>query len=145
MNRAPRRRRRRGPLVIVVLVLIAAALIAWSPAGPVTYAATALLGFALAPVFPTLIAATPDRVGPRFAAHAIGFQVAAAAAGIATFPGVVASLARRAGLEIVCTYLIVATIAVLLLHEALTKFTGRAITAQTPPVPAQPLETGRPT
>ena len=91
------------------LAPLAAAVIAWGPAWPVTYGATALLGFAFAPIFPTLIAATPDRVGRRYAVHAVGFQVAAATAGIAAFPGVIASIARQAGLEIVCTYLIAAT------------------------------------
>jgi fucose permease len=130
----------------MALAPLAAMLIAWGPAWPITYAATALLGFALAPIFPTLIAATPDRVGRRFAAHAVGFQVAAASGGIALFPGVIASIARRAGLEIVCAYLIAATIVVFLLHEFVmrltsrpsdvpTAFTGTTPSTGTPPPP----------
>jgi MFS family permease len=107
----------------MALAPLAAALVAWGPAWPVTYAATALLGFAFAPIFPTLIAVTPDRVGRKFAAHAVGFQIAAAAAGIATFPGVIASVARQTGLEIVCTYLIAATLAIFALHELVMRLT----------------------
>ena len=56
--------------------LIGALLVWWDPgmgAGPIGLAA---LGFALAPIFPTLIAETPTRLGPAHATSAIGFQVA---------------------------------------------------------------------
>jgi fucose permease len=108
----------------MVLAPIAAALIALDGGTPLTFAATALLGSALGPIFPTLISATPDRVGPQLAHHAVGFQVAAASLGIATFPGLVAILARRHGLEIVCAYLVLAPISLFLLHE-LTLRTAR--------------------
>jgi fucose permease len=102
----------------MTLAPLAAALIAWNPTPALSFAATAFLGFALAPVFPTLISATPDRVGPRHAPHAVGLQVAAASLGIATFPGLVALLARHLGLErVVGTYLITASLTLLALHE----------------------------
>jgi fucose permease len=58
--------------------------------------ALVVLAVMLAPVYPTLIARTPARLGP-LATHAIGFQVAAAMAGVATLPGVMGALADLAG------------------------------------------------
>ncbi|WP_372618463.1 MFS transporter [Falsiroseomonas sp.] len=49
--------------------------------------ALVLLAAALAPVYPTLMARTPARLGAPVAVHAIGFQVAAAMAGVAALPG----------------------------------------------------------
>ncbi|WP_137180655.1 sugar MFS transporter [Roseomonas sp. AR75] len=75
---------------------------------PVVLAATGFaLGFAdlaslllmaalLAPVYPTMMALTPARLGPH-AVHAIGFQVAAAMAGVAVLPGLMGVAADLAG------------------------------------------------
>lgn len=45
-----------------------------------------LLGVSLAPVFPMLMSATPERLGAAIAAHAVGFQVAAATVGTVVWP-----------------------------------------------------------
>jgi len=76
-----------------------------------------LLGFALAPIFPTLISLTPQRVGPYFAPQAVGFQVAGAAVGSAVFPGLVGLLARRFSLEVLGVHLLAAALVLLALHE----------------------------
>jgi fucose permease len=109
-----------------LLAPCAAALIAWNPIPAVTFAGAALLGFALAPVFPTLISVTPDRVGPRYAPHAVGFQVAAASLGIATLPWLAGLLARKHGIESVCPYLIATSLTVLALHELTLRLNPRA-------------------
>ena len=54
-------------------------------------------GPVLAPIFPLLIAETPARVGERHAAHAIGFQVAAATLGAGTLPALAGVLMRAGG------------------------------------------------
>jgi hypothetical protein len=64
------------------------------------------LGLLLAPIFPLLIAETPARVGERHAAHAIGFQVAAATLGAGTLPAAVGVAMRRAGLEVLGPFLL---------------------------------------
>jgi fucose permease len=104
---------------------IAAALLWWNPSTAVSLAGAALLGFALAPVFPTLISVTPQRVGAYFAPQAVGFQVAAANLGIALLPGAVGVLARRYGLEILCVYLVAASVALFALHELAVATTRR--------------------
>jgi fucose permease len=51
--------------------------------------ALALLAVAFSPLFPTLVARTPARLGAATALHAVGFQVAAATLGAAVLPGVI--------------------------------------------------------
>lgn len=89
------------------------------------FAGAALLGFALAPVFPMLISATPARVGPRLAAQAIGFQVSAATLGVAALPSLAGLLARRVGLEVIGPFLLAATVALFVLHEVTVRIAGR--------------------
>ena len=57
-----------------------------------------LLGLSLAPVFPTLMARTPARLGDAVARHAIGFQVSAATLGSALLPSLTGVLVARFGL-----------------------------------------------
>ena len=107
---------------------VAAAMI-WSDAWPlVSLLGLALLGFALAPIFPMLISATPDRLGPAYAQQAIGFQVAAATCGAAAVPSLAGVLARAVGLEVLGPYLLVATIALLVLHEMAARLSVARVT-----------------
>jgi fucose permease len=80
----------------------------------------AALGFALAPIYPTLIAETPARLGPSHATSAIGFQVAGAYLGTAAIPGLTGLLATRAGLGVIGPCL-VATAAVLVLLQEVAR------------------------
>ena len=63
------------------LGLIATAVIWWQPGPAVTVTAFAVLGGALAGVFPALVTLTPVRIGEQRAQHVIAWQVGAAAAG----------------------------------------------------------------
>jgi fucose permease len=58
-----------------------------------------LLGLSLAPIFPMLMSRTPDRVGAGIAAHAVGFQVAAATLGTAALPSAQGALADALGVR----------------------------------------------
>jgi fucose permease len=78
-----------------------------------------MLGFSLAPIFPLLISLTPARLGEARAAHAIGLQVSAACLGSAALPGAAGLLARWRGLESIGAFLVVGTVLLALLHEAL--------------------------
>jgi len=95
-----------------------AALLIWTGDRPTIWAlGVALLGLALAPIYPLLISATPGRVGAAHSINAIGAQVAAAYLGAATIPGVTGVLARAYGLEIVGPVLTITAVAVLVVHE----------------------------
>lgn len=107
------------------LSVFAAGLMVWNPLPVIGIIGTVLLGFGLAPIFPTLMSATPGRVGGRFSAQSVGFQVSAAAVGIATFPSLNGVVAQRFGLESVCVYLLCATILLLILNELVDVRAGR--------------------
>lgn len=77
----------------------------------------ALLGFSLAPVFPTIISMTPKLIGTQHANNAIGFQVAMAGIGYAVLPGAVGVLARGVGLEVLGPFMLIATFLMYLLQE----------------------------
>lgn len=82
-----------------------------------------LLGVSLAPLYPTLMARTPSRLGPAATPHAIGFQVSAATLGSAALPAAIGVWVASAGAKV--APLTVAGIAVLLLvlHEVLLRVT----------------------
>lgn len=105
----------------MVLAPVGAALI-WTPVHVATAAAgAALLGFALAPIYPLLIAVTPRRVGQRDAMQTIGFEVSAATVGIAALPALAGVLARRFGLEIIGPFLVTIALTLLALHETVIR------------------------
>jgi len=93
-------------------------LIWWEPAVGAGLIGLAALGFALAPIFPTLIAETPARLGRAHATSAIGFQVAGAYLGVAAIPGLTGLLATYAGIDVIGPCLVVTAAALLLLQEA---------------------------
>jgi fucose permease len=117
---APERLLRLGTLG----ALVGTSLIWWDPGMGSGLLGLAALGFALAPIYPTMIAATPARLGPSHATSAIGFQVAAAYLGTAAIPGLVGLLATRAGLWTIGPCL-VGTAAILLLLQEVTRFPRR--------------------
>jgi fucose permease len=120
------------------LAPVAALLIFWNPLPAVSFAGTVLLGFSLAPTFPTLISDTPRRVGRSIAPHAVGFQVAAAALGIAALPGFTALVARKTGLEAIGVCLIVGALVVLALHEIAVGLVEKRECRRSPPENAVP-------
>jgi fucose permease len=92
-------------------------LVLWAGVGPSAGAVgLLLLGLALAPIFPLLIATTPARVGAPHATHAIGFQVAAFYVGTAVLPGAAGLLARRLGLDVLGPFLAATAVALGLLY-----------------------------
>jgi fucose permease len=76
-------------------------------------------GLALAPVFPTLMARAPERLGPSVALHAIGFKVSAAMLGGAVFPAIGGILADAAGLRTIGWCAASGSVVLLVLHETL--------------------------
>ncbi len=97
--------------------ILASALIWVKSVNAVSFLGLALMGVALAPIFPLLVSATPKRVGTENAANVVGFQVGAAGLGIAVLPALAGVLAERISLEIIGPYLLVASIIMVLLHE----------------------------
>lgn len=97
------------PLCLVLVVTGTLLLWVGGTSGLLCAAGVALAGTACGPIFPTLIATTPARVGSAHAGNAVGFQVAAAAAGMALLPAAVGTLAAATSLSLIAaTFVIVA-------------------------------------
>jgi len=82
------------------LAVIAAAVIWWQPGPAVTVITFAVLGGALAGIFPALVTLTPVRIGERRAQHVIAWQVGAAAAGGAGISALIGLLIGTSGLAV---------------------------------------------
>jgi fucose permease len=76
----------------------------------ITIGAIGLIGFAIAPLFPSLISDTGNRVGARHISNTIGMQIASAGFGAAVVPSLAGVAARIYGLEIVPFYMMTALI-----------------------------------
>lgn len=80
-----------------------------------------LAGFALAPIFPALIATTHERVGRAYAATTIGLQVAAANVGVALVPWLVGLGVARSGPPAIAPALVIVAAAYLAFFAAATR------------------------
>lgn len=83
----------------LAIALLGALLLLWNPFDAANLLAVALIGFAIAPVFPALMSGTSLRVNEEFAANTIGLQIAASGLGTAAIPSLLGVLARQFTLE----------------------------------------------
>lgn len=81
--------------------LTGAVLLWWNPVEWISLAGIALIGFAIAPIFPGLVSGTSGRVSPRYAANTIGMQMASASLGATAIPSLVGVLARNISIEVI--------------------------------------------
>jgi fucose permease len=103
-----------------ILGMICGAALIWlNFTGVLNFLGLALLGLSAAPVFPTLIATTPQRLGEVHTANGVGFQIAAAVLGQSLLPALAGVLASRLGLDVVAPTLLAAAILLLALYEVM--------------------------
>jgi fucose permease len=110
----------------LIAALLGALLLWWNPANVANLIAVALIGFAIAPVFPALMSGTSQRVGVHYAANTIGMQMALGGVGIALIPSLVGILARRISLEVIPVCLLLLFIGLLGLHALAVKSGSKA-------------------
>lgn len=91
---------------------------------PLALVGLVLLGVACAPIFPTLMLRTPERLGDGLAVHAIGFQVSAAMLGGVIFPFAGGLVADAAGLLVVPYLFFAAALALVALNRLLERWTA---------------------
>jgi fucose permease len=104
----------------IICVALGAMLLWLNLTNLVSFAGLALMGVASAPIFPTLIASTPGRLGAIHTANGVGFQIAAASLGLSLLPAFVGLMANRFGLEIVGPLLFASAVLLLFFFEMLT-------------------------
>ena len=91
----------------VVVALLGTFLLIWNPSEVMNLLAVALIGFAIAPIFPSLMSGTNRRVGSRFATNTIGMQIAFTGLGAVVIPSFFGMLARHFSLEVIPVCLVV--------------------------------------
>ena len=86
-----------------------------------------LIGLSSAPVFPSLIATTPSRLGSQHISNAVGFQIAAAVLGQSLLPALIGLLAGKFGLEMIgpSLFVFVVILAVLVLRLTRASLIGQ--------------------
>ena len=84
---------------------------------PISAISLVFCGLGLAAIFPCLMARTPERLGKRLAAPAIGMQVSAAMIGAAALPSIAGLLAQNVSLQSVATWAVGMAIVLFALHE----------------------------
>jgi fucose permease len=85
----------------IAMVVVGAALLWLNFSKELSFFGLAVMGFAFAPMFPSLIASTPQRLESDYVAHAMGFQIAASVLGYSLTPAGVGVLAKLRGLEMI--------------------------------------------
>src|SRR5262249_51795343 len=98
---------------------LGAALLWFNSANSISFLGLALMGLSCAPIFPSLIATTPERLSKAHTANGIGFQIAGAVLGQSLLPALIGLLAGRLGLEVIGPALFIATVLLLGSFEAL--------------------------
>lgn len=81
----------------IALGSLGGALLALDPFPGSSLAGVAMIGFALAPMYPSLMSLTAERVGRNHAANTIGLQVSISGFGAAVLPGAMGLIAVRVG------------------------------------------------
>ena len=109
---------------------LAGAVVFASGDGAVSRVGLLVMAAALAPVYPTLMARTPARLGAATSVHAIGFQVSGATLAAAALPAALGVLASRVGLGAVAPAVAGVALVFLALHELLLRVTPRAAVAE---------------
>lgn len=84
-----------------------------------------ILGLALAPIFPIMIANTENKLGGQNTTNAIGFQMVGASLGVSLLPGLAGVLAENIDLEIISPYILVLAISLTVLYELQTYLARR--------------------
>jgi fucose permease len=106
---------------------IAASLIWINLTSMLSFFGLALMGLSSAPIFPSMIATTPERLGEVHTANAVGFQIAAAVLGQSLLPSLVGVLVANFGLESIAPALLCAAILLLVIYEWLLWMRPRGV------------------
>jgi len=85
--------------VCLLVVVVGVFLFAWNPLPIVGSIGLIITGFAEAPVFPTLMTTTPQRVGVEHAENGVSLQMSFVGVGSAILPGLIGTIGKDFGLE----------------------------------------------
>lgn len=103
----------------MLTALIGALLMIFSTHLVVSCTSLLVIGLGLAAIFPCLMSRTPQRLGRQTAAHAIGFQIAAATLGAATIPGITGVMIEHWGVNAIAITATCVATSLICVHEIL--------------------------
>jgi fucose permease len=118
--------------IAILGALFGAILLLINVSSIVSIVGVAIIGFAIAPIFPALMSGTASRVSPRHTANTIGMQMAGAGLGAATIPAVIGILAQNISLEAIAVSMVVLYAVLFLLHLSSVKNAASEQTSTTP-------------
>jgi fucose permease len=119
-----------GVLRLSMIGVVTGAALLWQNIfPPLSLLGVALLGFAQAPMFPTLVAETSRYVDPRFTPTLIGFEVGFTALGGALLPGLGSVLAERAGLGLISPFILAVAVVMVMMYVALNLHRSQSVAA----------------
>jgi len=111
----------------IVSIALGAGMIWLNITSIISFIGLALMGLASAPIFPSMIATTPERLGEAHTANVVGFRIAAAVRGASLLPSLSGVLADSFGLEIVAPTLLMAALLLLAIYEMLTATSPKVV------------------
>ncbi len=76
-----------------------------------------LVGFAVAPIFPSMVGSTQDRIAPKHVANTIGFQIGAAGLGAGVVMGLGSIIGGVLGLEAIFAFNFFSAVVIFALYE----------------------------
>jgi fucose permease len=116
-------------LRLCMIGLVAGAVCIWMPVSTeVNFFGVALMGIAVAPIYPLLIVQTPDRVDVSVVPSIVGLQSCASGLGGAMLPALAGILVDGMGIQSVGGYMVILALLMVLLHELALR------------IPAQPVD-----
>jgi fucose permease len=104
----------------MVSIAVGTALLWLNLTSTLSFLGLALTGLAAGPIFPSLIATTPARLGKAHTANGVGFEIAAAALGQSLLPALIGMFANHCGLEMIGPALFGAAIILLAAYTILS-------------------------
>ena len=114
--------------VSTFVTVVGAALLWWNPTPLTGLVGLAVMGLSLAPVYPTGIYRTPQLVGLRHSANAIGFQIAGASLGSAALPWLISLSTLSFSLNVIGVWFFGLALLQFVVHECLLRH--EALTAR---------------
>ncbi len=98
-------------------MIISAILFWWNPVNAVGLLGLIIIGFVQAPVFPLLMTDTARRIGAEHAENTISMQMGAVGIGAALLPGLIGTIGKNFGLEMMTAVFVVMAVLVFVFYE----------------------------
>ena len=109
-------------LQLATASVLGGTLLLWLGSVPaVMLAGVALAGSACGPIFPTLVATTPLRLGAAHTPNAVGIQIAASGLGLSVVPALVGVIADATGVGTIALLFVGLAILLLVVYDALER------------------------